>query len=165
MRTLILNAGYEPLAVVNFRRAMVLVMKGRASVVLSDEENPVLTVFGDLERPSVIILTRYVKIPYQKAVPVTRRGVLRRDANRCGYCGHHATTIDHIQPKSRGGADSWQNLVACCQQCNNAKSDRTLKELGWTLLREPFAPRGVFWMVPGVENSQPEWNEFLTVAA
>ena len=165
MRTLVLNAGYEPLAVVDFRRAMILIMSGKASLLSSDTEHPVMTVTGIFERPSVILLTQYVHLPHNNRVPVTRRGVLRRDMNRCGYCGVHATTIDHIQPKSRGGDDSWDNLVACCQKCNNIKGNRTLSEMGWKLRVRPQAPRGVVWMVRGIERPAPQWHEFLELAA
>jgi 5-methylcytosine-specific restriction endonuclease McrA len=152
MRTLVLNAGYEPLAVVSFKRALVLVMNGKATVVNAD-------------RPSVIILRKYVRLPYGRRVPVSRRGVLRRDDGRCGYCGGSATTIDHVQPRSRGGADSWENLVACCLGCNNIKGDRTPAEMNWTLRAVPKAPFGGSWTVRGIERALPDWDEFLAPAA
>jgi 5-methylcytosine-specific restriction endonuclease McrA len=83
MRTLVLNAGYEPLAVVSFKRALVLVMNEKATIVECDQAHPVSAVSGFWERPSVIVLTRYVRIPRSRAVPVSRRGVLRRDDHRC----------------------------------------------------------------------------------
>jgi 5-methylcytosine-specific restriction endonuclease McrA len=95
MRTLVLNAGYEPLAVVSFKRALVLVMGGKATVVASDAEHPVVGSSGSWDRPSVILLTRYVRIPVSRRVPVSRRGVLRRDGHRCASCGHAASTVDH----------------------------------------------------------------------
>lgn len=165
MRTLVLNAGYEPLAVVSFKRALVLVLAGKAVVVACDDANPVHGVAGDWDRPSVILLRRYVRVPGGRAVPVSRRGVLRRDDQRCGYCGVHASTIDHIVPRSRGGADSWENLVACCLRCNNAKGDRTPQEMGWTLRVRPRPPYGTAWLVRGAERSQPQWREFLAPAA
>ena len=165
MRTLVLNAGYEPLAVVSFKRALVLVLEGKASLVASDEGNPVMSASGEWERPSVILLRRYVRIPNGRLVPVSRRGVLRRDSARCGYCGNSATTIDHVIPRSRGGADSWENLVACCLRCNNAKGDRTPQEMGWTLRSVPRAPHGTAWLVRGIERTEPHWDEFLAPAA
>ena len=131
MRTLVLNAGFEPLAVVSFKRALVLVMKDKATILSADDEHPVFTMYGAYDRPSVILLTRYVRLPNGRSVPVSRRGVLRRDAQRCGYCGSSASTIDHVIPKSRGGKDAWENLVACCLRCNNAKGDRTPGEMHW----------------------------------
>lgn len=165
MRTLVLNAGYEPLAVVSFKRALVLVMNQKASVIAADGDHPVLGLTEEWDRPSVIILRRYVRVPSGRSVPVSRRGVLRRDSNRCGYCGNHASTIDHILPRSRGGKDSWENLAACCLKCNNLKSDRTPQEMGWTLRSTPKAPHGLSWMVRGIEREVPSWEEFLAPAA
>lgn len=165
MRTLVLNAGYEPLAVVSFKRALVLVLAGKATIIASDERNPVVGASGAWDRPSVILLRRYVRVPTGRRVPVSRRGVLRRDGQRCGYCGAGATTIDHVVPRSRGGADSWENLVACCLRCNNLKGDRTPQEMGWSLRAAPKAPHGTAWLVRGVERALPQWEEYLAPAA
>ncbi|MBT5247511.1 MAG: HNH endonuclease [Microbacteriaceae bacterium] len=163
-RTLVLNAGYEPLSVVSFRRALVLVMNGRAIMVEGDDAHPVRSVEGTWERPSVIVLTRYVKMPHNRHIPVSRRGVLRRDSHRCAYCGNSATTIDHVLPRSRGGIDAWENLVACCLKCNNIKGDRTPQEMGWMLLSEPKTPYGSAWLVRGIERPQPHWEGYLAAA-
>ena len=165
MRTLVLNAGYEPLAVVSFKRALVLVLEGKASLLASDEDHPVLSSSGEWERPSVILLRRYVRIPSGRNVPVSRRGVLRSDGQRCAYCSSSASTIDHVLPRSRGGEDSWENLVACCLRCNNVKGDRTPAEMGWSLRLTPRAPHGTAWLVRGVERPEPRWDEFLAPAA
>lgn len=160
MRTLVLNAGYEPLSVVSFRRAVVLVLAGKAVVIAADD-NPVRAGSVEIERPCVILLTRYVRVPFGRSVPVSRRGVLRRDRHLCCYCGRSAATVDHVQPKSRGGRDSWDNLVACCMRCNNLKGDRTPAEMGWTLRTRPHAPRGAQWVLRGAERPNPAWEEFL----
>ncbi|KQQ94176.1 HNH endonuclease [Leifsonia sp. YIM 134122] len=165
MRTLVLNAGYEPLAVISFKRALILVMNGKAVLLQYDADHPVWGQSGSWDRPSVILLTRYVRIPYARDVPVSRRGVLRRDNHRCGYCGKSAATIDHVLPRSRGGRDSWENLVACCVRCNNVKADRTPNEMGWHLRITPTMPQGTAWLVRGFERSEPQWDEFLTLAA
>jgi len=161
MRTLVLNAGYEPLAVVSFKRALVLVMNQKANVIAADELDVVRSETMSWPRPSVIILRNYVRIPGSRQAPVSRRGVLRRDGQRCGYCSSSATTIDHVLPRSRGGADSWENLIACCLRCNNAKGDRTPAEMGWTMRHKPRAPHGPTWLVRGIERVQPDWDEFL----
>ncbi|MEP6482648.1 MAG: HNH endonuclease [Rhodoglobus sp.] len=165
MRTLVLNAGYEPLAIVSFKRALVLVMNQKATIIAADLENPIWGSTGSWERPSVIILRNYVRIPSGRHVPVSRRGVLRRDTHRCGYCGGSANTIDHVLPRSRGGKDSWENLVACCLRCNNIKGDRTPAEMNWTLRMIPRPPHGTGWLVRGVERALPDWEEFLAPAA
>lgn len=165
MRTLVLNAGYEPLAVVSFKRALVLVLNKKATVLAQSEDMRLHSATEEFELPSVILLQRYVRIPGSRKIPVSRRGVLRRDAHRCAYCQKAANTIDHVQPKSRGGQDTWENLVACCLKCNNAKGDRTLSEMGWTLSFTPRMPQGVAWSVRGAERIEPSWNDFLTLAA
>ncbi len=165
MRTLVLNAGYEPLAVVSFKRALVLVMNDKASVVERIEESPVWGATTVYDRPAVIVLSRFVWVPHARRVPVTRRGVLRRDGHRCAYCGKSASTIDHVTPRSRGGQDTWTNLVACCLRCNNVKSDRTPQEMGWRLRFTPAAPRGGAWTVRGVERGDPRWAPYLALAA
>ncbi len=164
MRTLVLNAGYEPLAVVSFRRAIVLVLAGKATVV-ADTGAPVVGSTVTLPRPSVILLGRYVRLPHGRVVPVSRRGVLRRDGHRCAYCQGHATTVDHIVPRSRGGSDTWENLVACCVRCNNGKGNRTPEEKGWPLRVRPYAPRGPAWVVRGSDVRDPTWDLYLGDAA
>lgn len=161
MRTLVLNAGYEPLAVVSFKRALVLLMSDKASLVEVDETQPVRSDTRSWAMPTVIILRSYVRIPHRRRVPVSRRGVLRRDGNRCAYCGQAATTIDHVLPRSRGGQDSWENLVACCLRCNNVKGDRTPAEMGWRLRIRPRTPHGQHWLVRGVERGREEWAPYL----
>jgi len=165
MRTLVLNAGYEPLAVVSFKRALILVMNNKATVVESDRGHPVFAASGAWERPSVILLTRYVRLPRSRISPVSRRGVLRRDDHRCCYCGTSATTIDHVLPRSRGGRDTWDNLVACCLRCNNIKSNQTPAEMGWRMRFNPAAPHGGNWVVRGAESPMPQWGEYLAPAA
>lgn len=165
MRTLVLNAGYEPLAIVSFKRALVLVMNDKASVIELVEGDPVWGTTTAYDRPAVIILSRYVRVPNARRVPVTRRGVLRRDDHRCGYCGKSASTIDHVMPRSRGGADSWENLVACCLRCNNLKSDRTPQEMRWELRFTPRPPRGTSWAVRGADRADPRWEPYLALAA
>jgi len=145
MRTLVLNAGFEPLAVVSDRRAVVLVMRARATV-LEVAVDPIHRPEGDLERPTVILLDRYVRPRRRRPGPVSRRGILRRDGHRCAYCGAFADTIDHVHPRSRGGGTTWSNLVACCRRCNHLKADRLLEEIGWILHR---APREPAWNAPG----------------
>ncbi|MEY3128930.1 MAG: hypothetical protein RL405_250 [Actinomycetota bacterium] len=165
MRTLVLNAGYEPLGVVSFRRAIMLVLNQKATILEQNDELKVRSASGEYELPSVILLARYVRVPGSRNIPVSRRGVLRRDSNRCAYCSKSATTIDHVQPKSRGGTDSWENLVACCLRCNNKKGDKTLAEIGWTLSVTPRMPHGTSWIVRGADHAEPEWQSYLQIAA
>jgi len=165
MRTLVLNAGYEPLAVVSFKRALVLVLNKKATVLAGAPEASVRSAYQEHELPSVILLSRYVRIPGSRIVPVSRRGVLRRDGHSCAYCSRPANTIDHVQPRSKGGRDTWENLVACCFSCNNRKGDKTLAEIGWKLRFTPRMPSGTVWSVRGTERLEPDWNPYLQLAA
>ena len=165
MRTLVLNAGYEPLGIVSFKRALVLVLNQKAQVLEKDTGHPVAGQEREFDRPVVIVLTRYVRLPATRFMPVSRRAVLKRDHSLCLYCGAHASTVDHVMPKSRGGRDTWDNLVACCLKCNNIKSDRTPQEMGWTLLAHPGAPRHTGWSVRGADRAEPAWHEYLGHAA
>ena len=166
MRTLVLNAGYEPLAVVSFKRALVLVMNDKATrrrrATRASGLGDVRGV-GAARRDPAHALRAHPARP--RTSPVSRRGVLRRDDHRCGYCGKSATTIDHVLPRSRGGRDTWENLVACCLRCNNVKSDRTPAEMGWELRFTPYVPREGGWRVRGMERTLPEWDAFLEPAA
>lgn len=165
MRTLVLNAGYEPLAVVSFKRAIVLVLNDKATVIERVEGDPVWGAGRAVDRPAVILLTRYVRVPGTRRIPVTRRGVLRRDGHRCAYCGKSASTVDHVMPRSRGGADSWENLVACCLRCNNIKGNHTPQEMNWELRLLPRPPHGTQWTVRGTERADPRWEPYLALAA
>ena len=90
--------------------------------------------------PQVIRLCRYVRVPFRRRAPWSRRGVLVRDRHRCAYCGRRATTVDHVVPRSRGGGDTWLNTVASCAEDNHRKADRTPEQAGMPLLTQPFEP-------------------------
>jgi 5-methylcytosine-specific restriction endonuclease McrA len=129
-KVLVLNASYEPLNICTWRRAVVLLMKGKAEQI---EHNGKL-LYAEFPLPTVIRLRNYVKIPY-KEISLSRRNVLHRDSYTCQYCfeRRHDLTIDHIVPRSRGGMDSWDNVVAACLRCNVKKGDRTPKEANMPL--------------------------------
>ncbi len=167
VRVLLLNASHEPLAVVTGRRALVLVVAGKAECVVERENSTVIRSPSlAVSVPSVVRLRRYVRVPFQSAPAVTRAGILRRDQRRCAYCGGKGDTIDHVLPKSRGGKHSWENCVACCARCNARKADRLLDDLGWTLSFRPAAPRritlGRLW---SLDDTDPAWEPWLPLAA
>lgn len=137
---LVLNAGYEPLHRVSLRHAIGMLVREVAVI----EEGVDGASFGPFQLPRVLRLVRYVTMRWiQRSAPTcTKAGVRARDNERCGYCGKHAGTVDHILPASRGGALSWLNTVAACQPCNNRKADRTPAEAGMRLLFAPTVPSG-----------------------
>jgi 5-methylcytosine-specific restriction endonuclease McrA len=157
---LVLNATYEPLCVVPSRRAVVLVLAGKAVAVEAGNDqlhSERLTVLV----PVVVRLTRFVKVPYRAHVPLTRRAVFARDGGRCVYCAAPATSLDHVIPRSRGGEHRWDNVVSCCRRCNHAKADRGLVELGWRMRRQPRVPTGPAWRVLGTGRMHPCWQAYL----
>jgi 5-methylcytosine-specific restriction endonuclease McrA len=166
-RVLLLNATFEPLAVVTAKRAVLLMLSGKAECVEAALQGAAFHSENlTIPAPSVMRLSRYVRVPYRRAVPMTRAGVLRRDRRNCAYCGRRADTIDHVVPRSRGGTHSWENCVAACRPCNSRKADRMVDELGWTLRVKPAAPRrsGHSLLVLSVEP-HPNWEPWLGVAA
>jgi 5-methylcytosine-specific restriction endonuclease McrA len=157
---LVLNATYEPLCVGSSRRAVVLVLSGKAVSVEAGAEE-LHSEWLTLHVPVVVRLTRFVRVPYRAQVPLTRRAVFARDGGRCVYCRAPATSIDHVVPRSRGGQHIWENVVSCCRRCNHAKADRGLVELGWRLHRTPHAPTGPAWRVLGTGRMHPVWRSYL----
>jgi 5-methylcytosine-specific restriction endonuclease McrA len=162
-RVLLLNTTFEPLTALPLRRAVVLVVCGKAEVVHGDAAGLVLhSASHSLEVPSVIRLSNFVRVPYRGGVPLTRSALMQRDNYRCAYCGARAETIDHVVPRSRGGAHAWENCVASCAKCNHRKADRLLGELGWRLPVKPRAPRGRHWrLLAGLAETDPLWLPYL----
>ncbi|HEY8302432.1 MAG TPA: HNH endonuclease [Jatrophihabitans sp.] len=158
--SLVLNATYEPLCVVTLRRAVVLVLAEKA-IVVEAGQTVMHSAHEAIPVPSVVKLARYVRVPYRREVPMTRRAVLDRDAHRCVYCGARADTIDHVRPRSRGGLHVWTNVVAACARCNHRKGDRLLAELGWQLTVAPVQPTATVAVVMGWTRREPSWRRYL----
>lgn len=159
MRTLVLNASYEPLCVVHLHRAVVLVLAEKAEPV--EVTGSLRSATTEIPAPSVIRLKHMVKIPYRKDVRFSRRGIMARDRFMCSYCDRRADTIDHVIPRSRGGENSWANVVAACRRCNSRKADRTPAEAGMTLLRPPREPQGTKAIVLALGTADPSWMPYL----
>ena len=158
---LILNATYEPLSVVSSRRAVVLVIRGKA-VVLERRPEEWASESAMFPVPSVVKLCSYVKVPYQRTVPVTRRAVFGRDDHTCQYCRGPAESIDHVIPRSRGGQNTWDNVVAACRRCNVRKGSKLPSETDLVLLKRPEAPQRYGWIYANAGyRMDPVWNRYL----
>ena len=157
---LVLNATYEPLCVVPLRRAVVLVLAEKA-VVVESSEDVMHSERLAIPIPTVVRLAHFVRVPYRREVPLTRRAVLERDSHACVYCGTKADTIDHVRPRSRGGLHVWTNVVAACARCNHRKGDRLLSELGWHLSPPPLQPPPTVAVVMGWATREPSWERYL----
>ena len=160
-KVLVLNASYEPLNITSWRRAVVLLLKGKAEQL----EHNGHYIYSGFPLPTVIRLRQYIRIPY-KEIPLTRRNVLERDRHTCQYCnlkGEHLT-LDHVIPRSRGGGDAWENLVAACVRCNVKKGNRTPKEASMPLLGKPRKPYSSlhFELVKMTQgNLNQEWRKYV----
>jgi CRISPR/Cas system Type II protein with McrA/HNH and RuvC-like nuclease domain len=158
---LVLNSDYSPLNVTTLHRGFVLVDKGKAEVVKKGVDDIVTTV-GNFVRPVIIRLLSFVRFR-PKNLRVNRKRIFKRDNNTCGYCGSQKNlTIDHIVPKSRGGKNTWDNMITCCSRCNSVKDDRTPEEAGMKLKFKPYQP-DIFSLVfsEQVENAWKEYQKSL----
>lgn len=160
---LVLNASYEPINICGARRALTLLVKGVARL----EEAHDLVVYRDLRLPSVIRLNRYRRVPVLRQM-VSRRNIFLRDRQVCQYCGLtfavSKLTIDHVLPRSRGGGDSWENLVTACHPCNRRKADKTPDEARMPLMGAPRAPRTLTLhghRLHMMGSDDPKWQKYL----
>lgn len=160
-RVLVLNASFEPINVCTVNRAVVLLLKERAEMI-ERSERVLHSERAAISRPTVIRLVHYVRVPYSSRRRVSRRAVFARDGWACQYCGNQkALTIDHVIPRSKGGPNAWENVVACCTACNKRKGDSLLHEAGMKLTRPPRPPsRTVFIHVAGPQVP-PSWSRYV----
>lgn len=143
---LVLNSSYEPLNFTNWKRAIVLLLKNKAQVLSQ----------------RVIRLLNYVRLPLSKMIETkpSKAMIYKRDDNKCQYCGStRSLTIDHVIPKSKGGQDTWDNLVVACCLCNAKKGDKLLEQSGMKLLKQPKQPYSKVLFALNKSNVQ-EWKEY-----
>ena len=187
-KVLVLNRGWNPIAVVTLERAMCLVCSEYASgepkarimdpttefktytweewakLIPSDGEVALRSGRRDFRIPEIVLLSRYNKLPQQR-VHFSRRTIYKRDANQCQYCGIKPGTaelsIDHVLPRSRGGTTTWENCVLACTRCNKKKADRTPEECGMKLMKKPKKPHFTFYKG---DYSCKSWEAILGVA-
>jgi len=138
-KVLVLNSDYTPINVTTVIRGFVLVSKGKAEI-LKSSDNPIIAGYQTFVRPVIIRLLNYVRYRV-KNLKINRNRVFKRDNHQCVYCGSkRSLTIDHVVPKSKGGNNSWANLVTCCSPCNRKKGDKTPEEANMKLQIRPYEP-------------------------
>ncbi len=156
---LLCNASYQVLARIDWQRAVVLVVAGQAETIEAHPSRVIHSQHLAVPLPTIIRLLAYRHVAYRPGGD--RRpsfGQIKlRDGRRCAYCGEHGDTVDHIMPRSRGGVDTWDNLVCACRPCNNRKADRTPVEAGMKLL---WVPRPV---IPDLADQQLVWDALAQV--
>jgi 5-methylcytosine-specific restriction endonuclease McrA len=163
---LLLNSNFEPLNVCNVRRAMALILLGKADV-LHHHETAIATSRGPLLAPSIVKMRYHVRRPLPQ-LRLSRHSVLARDFHTCQYCGAGGRdlTIDHVIPRWMGGPHTWDNLVACCRKCNLKKGDKTPQQARMRLLRQPRRPHFIPYIsLPAYLRARrrEDWRDYLPV--
>ncbi len=166
-QTLLLNASYEPLKVVHWKKAVVLWCQGKVEII-SVYDREVRSVSISFKLPSVIRLLRYVRIRRRfDYVPFSRANIYARDDHTCQYCGEALPpsdlTFDHVVPVAQGGRKDWENIVTCCISCNRRKGGRTPAEAGMRLVRVPKRPESTpaIRITIGLRNAPESWRDYL----
>ena len=164
---LALNASFEPLTMVPLRRALRLVIDGKAEIVEADSDRVVRSEKLTLPRPAVIRLMRFIHVPRRFRRQVTNTFLFARDRYRCQYCGRlqielkprESLTRDHLIPLSRGGANDWTNVVTACSPCNTRKANNLPSAIGTHPLHAPVEPHFVHlsWAVRRLTPTQAKY--------
>jgi 5-methylcytosine-specific restriction endonuclease McrA len=163
---LVLNSNYEPLNVCNMRRAISLLLLGKADIV-QEHAKPIATGSGEFYAPSILKMRYQVRRPMPQ-LRLSRHSILARDHYTCQYCGSKGKelTIDHVVPRWAGGQNTWDNLVACCRRCNLKKADKTPQQAHMKLARKPKRPHFIPYLsLPVFLRAQTHeaWQDYLPV--
>ncbi|MSO56469.1 MAG: HNH endonuclease [Acidobacteria bacterium] len=166
-QTLLLNATYEPLKVVNWQKAITLLCQGKVEVI-SVYDREIRAVSISFKLPSVLRLLRYIKIKRRfDYVPFSRANIYARDNHTCQYCGDalptSELTFDHVVPVAQGGRKDWENIVTSCVTCNRQKGGRTPHEARMHLVKLPRRPESIpaIRITIGLRNAPDSWRDFL----
>ena len=159
---LLLNQNYEPLTILRARRAVTLVLLGKADLIEKVRGQLLHSMRISVPLPSVVRLKYYVHIR-RKEISLTKKNIIKRDNHQCQYCGKKGgmMTTDHIIPKSYGGTDSWENLVCACLECNNRKGNRSPQEARMKLLHKPKKPNYFTFVLNDLGKPKLKWRPYL----
>lgn len=166
MKVLVLNMDYTPINITTLQRGFKLVFKGKAEIVTHEEKSPIKTERTTFKRPTVIRLLRYITVPFRK-VNLNRQNIFRRDDHKCVYCRTtHNLTVDHVIPRSKGGPNTWDNLITCCGECNIKKGDKDLSEFlsenGLLIHHTAFRPTFLYF-VEKINKVSDDWKQFVGI--
>lgn len=162
---LLLNITYEPLRIINWKKAITMLCLGKVEVI-EEYSREIHSVSFTVKLPSVVRLLRMVKRP-KTPVKFSRQNIYARDRYKCQYCGDRFSTedltYDHVIPKSRGGRTEWKNIVTCCIDCNRKKGGRKPSEASMKLIRKPKRPTWVpaIRITVGFREIPQTWRDYL----
>jgi len=189
-QVLVLNRLWQAINVCSVRRAFALLCDGHAQIVHAEDGNflthdfsswqdfsrrkpesddeMVHTISFKIRIPRVIVLMLFDRMP-RKEVKFTRHNIFERDKNTCQYCGKHFDkrdlNLDHVVPRDRGGATTWENIVCSCIPCNTRKANRLPHEAGMKLLRKPARPKWrPFLHITFDAKVHESWRHFIDFA-
>ncbi len=138
---MVLNGDYSFLNLISWRRAICMIMKGKAEVLKYSDKVITIAEGKVMQIPLVLKLIKIVRMIYRNRVPFSKRNVMIRDGYKCVYCESTDTlTIDHVIPISKNGKSDFDNCVTCCKTCNAKKKDRTPSEAKMYMKRKPYSP-------------------------
>jgi len=163
MKALKLDASFRPIEIIDAVEALVMCFIGKATAV-ETYTRKIRSATQVFQLPAVIVLKKIIKFRRHGIQP-TRQNLLWRDGHRCQYCTRclptNQLTLDHVIPKSRGGGNTWENLVVACKKCNQKKGCRLPSESGMCLLKPPRRPRES--VLRSIKKNQISnlWNNYL----
>lgn len=164
-RTLLLNAGYQPIKIISWRKAITLLYLEKVEVV-EEYEREVRSVTHSYKLPAVIRLLKYDRWKRGR-VKLTRESLFQRDQYTCQYCHQSLPsaklTFDHVIPKSQGGRTTWENIVTACLPCNLRKGNRYIEQIGIKLQKIPKEPDWFTFLAISLRsaNDHPSWHVYL----
>jgi 5-methylcytosine-specific restriction endonuclease McrA len=164
-QVLLLNITFEPLKVINWKKAIIMLTLGKVEVI-EEYTREVHSVSFAIKLPAVVRLLRFVKRP---TIPVrfSRQNIYIRDDHKCQYCGKRLTpdelTWDHVLPRARGGKTEWKNVVTCCIECNRKKGGRVPSEASMVLIKKPSIPEWlpILKVTLHFKHTPQSWRDYI----
>jgi 5-methylcytosine-specific restriction endonuclease McrA len=164
-QTLMLDSGFQPLAIVPWQKAIQLLFLGKCEVI-EEYDREVRSTYLVIKIPAVVRMLHSFR-KHRKPVKFSRVNIYGRDDFKCQYCLAKKTiaelTYDHVVPRAQGGKTTWTNIVSACQKCNARKSGRTPEQAGMRLAKKPVQPVTVPTLLIQVsQKSVPDaWRDYL----
>ena len=163
MMALKLDSAYRPIEIIDAIEALVMCIIGKA-IPVETYEKKINSPTKAFDLPAVIVLKNVVKFRFT-TIACNRQNIVWRDNSQCQYCANYfpldKLTMDHVIPKSRGGKNTWDNLVAACKKCNQQKGSRTPKESGMIPLKKPIRPKANILRTISKSQISDLWKDYL----
>ena len=164
--TLLLNASFEPLRIISWKKALTLLFAGKVEVI-DEYDQQIHAITFAIKLPSIIRLLKYVRVKNHHRVKFSRANIYARDEYTCQYCGETLPsaelTFDHVVPVAQCGRKDWENIVTCCISCNRRKGGRTPEQAHMKLVRHPRRPdkAPAIRITIGLRNAPESWRDYL----